>query len=68
MSEAFIRLHREMMAIRPFSIIICSEECEFWRQSALSEDFTDQDRLHRPSLEKVSSFSQDQVNDESIML
>jgi hypothetical protein len=31
-----------MIAIRPFSMIICSEECEFWRRSALSEDFADQ--------------------------
>jgi hypothetical protein len=68
MSEGFIRLRPEMIAIRPFSIIICSEECEFSRQSALSEGFADQDRLHRPSLEKMSSFSQGQVNHERIML
>jgi hypothetical protein len=68
MSEAFIRLRFEMIAIRLFSIIVYSEEWEFCRQSALSEEFTDQDRLHRPPLEKMCSFSQGQVNYEGIML
>jgi hypothetical protein len=35
MSEAFIRLRPKMIAIRPFSMIICREEGENWRQSAL---------------------------------
>jgi hypothetical protein len=68
MSETFVRLRPEMIAIRPFSMIICSEECKICRQSAFFEDFADQDRLHRPALEKVRSFSQGQVNYESIML